>query len=259
MFDVSMPSLTNIEIPEDYTKVTFEPDLQRFGVHINITESGKFPTEECEGYEYLSSGKGIVESTIEVFKRRVYDMSATLPGVSFTFNNEKIPISSFSEYVSMFSNKVPRLSKSDLEEYSEKINQISLQDSVEDEIVNNRVIYSKVNPRWEIAVKRSTTGSFEQMSFVNNVWTPKGGSHVALVTNQVSDLLSNLSQFIFIISYHIISYHSTSYDIVSYQIYLISIIFLFYIYVYDVIEYSLKKIEMKKFLLFSSYIKNINV
>ena len=216
MFDVSMPSLTNIDIPEDYTKVTFEPDLQRFGVHINIRELGKFPTEECEGYAYLSSGKGIVESTIEVFKRRVYDMSATLPGVSFTFNNEKIPISSFSEYVSMFSNKVPRLSKSDLEEYSEKINQISLQDSVEDEIVNNRVIYSKVNPRWEVAVKRSTTGSFEQMSFVNNVWTPKGGSHVALVTNQVSDLLSiRLSLFL---SYHIISYHINSYLIISYHI-----------------------------------------
>ena len=181
MFDVRLPTISSLDLHEDYTKVTFEPDLSRFGINLNITKLKK-DGEEDDNYAYLSSGEGIIESTIEVFKRRVYDMSATLPGVSFTFNNEKIPISSFSEYVSMFSNKFPA---SDLEESSAKLNEIPAEDSVEDEMLSNRVIYSKVNPRWEIAVKRSTTGSFEQMSFVNNVWTPKGGSHVALVTNQV--------------------------------------------------------------------------
>ena len=181
MFDVRLPTIASLDLHEDYTKVTFEPDLSRFGINLNITKLKK-DGEEDDNYAYLSSGEGIIESTIEVFKRRVYDMSATLPGVSFTFNNEKIPISSFSEYVSMFSNKFP---SSDLEESSAKLNEIPAEDSVEDEMLSNRVIYSKVNPRWEIAVKRSTTGSFEQMSFVNNVWTPKGGSHVALVTNQV--------------------------------------------------------------------------
>ena len=193
MYDVNPPVLTSMTFSEDFTKVTFEPDLARFGINESNTDSNE-NIEKFRNNTSLNDCTNIIDNTIEVFKRRTYDMTATLPGVSFTFNDEKIPITSFSEYVEMFSTK-PLMTSMDQNfpvsvpesnciagegEVEEGVKEIN-----ENEMVGDRIIHCKVNPRWEVAVKRSATGSFEQVSFVNNVWTPKGGSHVTLVTNQV--------------------------------------------------------------------------
>lgn len=47
------------------------------------------------------------------------------------------------------------------------------------------VIYESPNERWHIAIGHATDGSFNQ-SFVNGIWTSKGGTHVDAVVNQVT-------------------------------------------------------------------------
>lgn len=40
--------------------------------------------------------------------------------------------------------------------------------------------------RWQVAVTNSTTG-FQQASFVNSIWTLRGGTHVESVMRQMVD------------------------------------------------------------------------
>jgi DNA topoisomerase-2 len=47
------------------------------------------------------------------------------------------------------------------------------------------VVYESPNERWHIAIGHATDGSFNQ-SFVNGIWTSKGGTHVDAVVNQVA-------------------------------------------------------------------------
>ncbi len=47
------------------------------------------------------------------------------------------------------------------------------------------VIYESPNERWHIAIGHATDGAFNQ-SFVNGIWTSKGGTHVDAVVNQVA-------------------------------------------------------------------------
>ena len=46
-------------------------------------------------------------------------------------------------------------------------------------------IYEKANPRWDICLSLQDTGSFQQMSFVNNISTPRGGTHCNYVADQI--------------------------------------------------------------------------
>jgi len=50
------------------------------------------------------------------------------------------------------------------------------------------VVYESPNDRWHIAIGQSKEGAFN-MSFVNGIWTSKGGTHVDAVVNQVSNAL----------------------------------------------------------------------
>lgn len=81
--------------------------------------------------------------------KRVVDLAACVPGVSFFINGEKIQISSFSHYVKLYSD-----------------------DCVVDE-----------TPDWKVGIA-SSNGGFSAISFVNGVETSNGGTHVDYVTNQ---------------------------------------------------------------------------
>jgi len=47
------------------------------------------------------------------------------------------------------------------------------------------VVYESPNDRWHIVVADSPQDKFFHMSFVNGIWTSKGGTHVDVVANQV--------------------------------------------------------------------------
>lgn len=62
----------------EFTKVTFHPDLKRFG----MTE--------------------LTDDTIAIMMRRAYDIAGTLTGVSVYLNDERLPYKGFKEYVKQY-------------------------------------------------------------------------------------------------------------------------------------------------------------
>ncbi|CAD5218528.1 unnamed protein product [Bursaphelenchus okinawaensis] len=121
---------------EDYTKVTFTPDLQKFGMKV------------------------LDDEIIGLMARRALDISATTKGVKVTLNGEVLAINTFHDYMNLF---------------------------FEDESSKTSLIYDH-NRRWQVGIGLSNRG-FQQMSFVNSVWTVRGGRHVDYVVEQIVDAL----------------------------------------------------------------------
>ena len=114
-----------------YTKITWNPDFGRFGIK-------QFP-----------------DDMILFMMRRVYDIAGITDNkVSVFYNNEKIKIKSFSDYIHLY----PGTTKT----------------------------YEKLSDRWELAVSVSANDKFEQTSFVNGIATPNGGVHVDVVTKMIT-------------------------------------------------------------------------
>lgn len=97
---------------------------------------------------------GISNDDFEMMVRRAADVAGTAAPVKVYLNGELIPLHSFADYVSLYGDAV----------------------------------HAVINPRWSVGVTTpppqgpSGTG---QVSFVNKMWTPRGGTHVALVQGQV--------------------------------------------------------------------------
>ena len=95
---------------------------------------------------------------IAILKRRVYDIAAiTDKTVKVKYNGDLINIKNFENYVNLFVG-----SKSDTPR-----------------------IYEQANERWEYAVCLAPNEEFTQVSFVNGIYTSKGGKHVEYVLNQI--------------------------------------------------------------------------
>ena len=116
---------------KSFVKISFIPDYERFGM------------------------TGLTEDIISILKTRAYESSATTDKrVSVFFNNEKLCIKSFEEYIKLFTGKNP-------------------------------IVYEKVNERWEYGIALNPYDKFSQVSFVNGISTSEGGTHVDLIVNQV--------------------------------------------------------------------------
>lgn len=114
-------------------------------------------------------------------KRRALDVAASAAPLHVSFNGSALPVQSFMDYVGLFADgesaSIIDGSVAEVVADIEGMSETSLGDGI---------FHARVNDRWEIAIKRSPTNSFEHMSFVNSVWTPRGGSHERLVTSQVT-------------------------------------------------------------------------
>lgn len=131
---------------EDYTQITFKPDLSRLKTVVDSR---------------AEVGQAELSDAIAIFKRRAYDLAACVPGLKVTFNSEIIPVKNFFEYASMYS-------MSDEQTDKGFVVNVKLEDGL-----------------WDIVIQRNYSGEFHQISFVNSVWTPKGGSHVTAVSSQI--------------------------------------------------------------------------
>ncbi len=135
-----LDNLSTIEPPtikktskKDYTKITFFPDLARFKV------------------------KKISDSTLKLLERRAYDVAAcTEKGIAVYFNDSKLKVKEFKDYVDLF---LP-------EQYRKE-----------------KVIIE--TERWKVSLCTSPFDEFTQVSFVNGVNTTSGGTHVNYVINPV--------------------------------------------------------------------------
>ena len=95
-----------------------------------------------------------------LFERRVLDLAATTNAKVY-LNDKLVGVRSFPDYVACFSGL-------------------------------GKLVFAKPKPRWEVAVATNLSGTFEQVSFVNSVWTVGGGTHVTHVTDQVVDYLEGI-------------------------------------------------------------------
>ena len=99
---------------------------------------------------------GFSKNMISLMKRRVYDIAGvTDNNVKVYYNEEKINIKTFQDYITLFPN-------------------------------NPSKTYQKLSERWELGVCVSTNDKFEQISFVNGISTPNGGTHVDTITKLIT-------------------------------------------------------------------------
>lgn len=116
-------------------------------------------------YERFGLSSGLDTDMYSLLTKRVYDIAAvTHKDVKVRFNNELVPIKSFEQYVNMYVG-----SKTD-----------------------TKRIYEEASERWEYAVCLTPHDEFAQVSFVNGIYTSKGGKHVDYIVNQIVKKISDM-------------------------------------------------------------------
>ncbi|KAI8983247.1 type II DNA topoisomerase [Trametes punicea] len=134
---------------EEYTRVTFKPDLKRFGMET------------------------IDEDTVSLLKKRVHDLAGTVKDVKVFLDDERLKIKNFKQYVELFLNSAA---------------QEAADASGGAAQAKPSVIYEQIGTRWEVAFAVSD-GSFQQVSFANSICTSKGGTHVNHIADQIAKAL----------------------------------------------------------------------
>ncbi|KAF8912885.1 DNA topoisomerase II [Gymnopilus junonius] len=143
------PKITKNSKSEEYTRITFRPDLKRFGMD------------------------RIDEDTASLLRKRVYDMAGVVKDVKVYLNDERLKVKNFKQYVEMYINSV----QAEAAENSGGAAQ-----------PKPNIIHEVLGPRWEIAFAVSD-GSFQQVSFANSISTIKGGTHVTYIADQIAKSL----------------------------------------------------------------------
>lgn len=167
MMKASAPIVTKAKkVGNDYTSVTFEPDVNRF---------------KSDGHAMS------LEDLVKMYHRRTVDVAACVAPVQVSFNSKPIAVNGFVDYVNLFTDGSVDIidANKDVNNDVNGLDTATFTTDVSTKSNSDKVFSVKVNDRWEVAVKRSNSDSFEHMSFVNSVWTPRGGSHVNYVTHQI--------------------------------------------------------------------------
>jgi DNA topoisomerase-2 len=108
--------------------------------------------------DYERLGCKMTEEFICLLKKRACDISAlTDKSIKVKWNEKVIPIKNFEQYVDLY-----------IGSKNEK-----------------QRIYEHSGERWEYIITQSEENEFKQISFVNGIYTSKGGKHVDYIVNQV--------------------------------------------------------------------------
>ena len=136
-------------------KQTFKKNMTEIEKPIVIANKGKSSVQVIWTPDFKRFGmESINEGMERLIERRVWDLAMTLgKEVKVTFNETPVKCKNLTEYARAFE--------------------------------CDPVIYETPNDRWHIAIADSPVDKFFSMSFVNGIWTSKGGTHVDAVTNQV--------------------------------------------------------------------------
>ena len=148
---------------------------QEFENNMNIKNKPKIKKYEKHPYTRITfypdlekfKLEKIDDNMFKLMQKRVYDICGlTDETVKVYFNDKKLDIKNFQNYSDLY-----------LDGYESK-----------------DILYEKVNDRWEIIVTHNkNSSSLEQVSFVNGIWTLKGGKHVDNIVNQV---IKNMTEII---------------------------------------------------------------
>ncbi|ODQ79069.1 hypothetical protein BABINDRAFT_162139 [Babjeviella inositovora NRRL Y-12698] len=154
MSDVGKPKIRAMKKGPEYTKITFRPDLAKFGM------------------EKLDN------DILGVMRRRVYDLCGSVRDISVNLNGKRLKIRNFKQYVEMYVRA--------LEEKKPKA-----EDSEDVSVpppIKPTIVHEVFNERWEVAFALSSS-SFNQVSFVNSIATTSGGTHVNYISDQIINKL----------------------------------------------------------------------
>ena len=100
-----------------------------------------------------------------LFLKRTYDIAAvTDKSIKVKYNGSVIPVRHFQQYVDLYIGGKGETKR----------------------------IYENPDPRWEYVVCLTPTDEFCHVSFVNGIYTPRGGKHVEYITNQIVRKLAEL-------------------------------------------------------------------
>ena len=107
------------------------------------------------------SGNNLTADMAALFLKRTYDIAAvTDKTVKVKYNGALIPVRHFQQYVDLYI-------------------------GAKGDGAAVKRIYENPDPRWEYVVCLTTTDEFAHISFVNGIYTPRGGKHVEYITNQI--------------------------------------------------------------------------
>ena len=140
--------------------------VQEFKNNLNVI--GKPSITKCKNKPYTRVSfrpdyerlgiQGLTQDMLSLFKKRVYDVSAvTEKTVKVKFNGQLVPCKNFEQYIDLYIGSK----------------------------VDTKRIYETANDRWEYAVCLAPKDEFQQISFVNGIYTSKGGKHVEYIMNQI--------------------------------------------------------------------------
>lgn len=133
MLNKSEPKISSCKTKKGYCCITFYPDLEKFGL------------------------KELSEDIVSLFKKRVYDLVACTKKIKIYFNEEKLEINNFKQYIRMYyPDSEPIIEETD---------------------------------RWKVGVIFNMDGEHRQISFANGICTYNGGTHVDYILNP---LLKNI-------------------------------------------------------------------
>lgn len=141
-----------------YTQ-TFEDNLNKIHEPVIKKCSNKPYTRVSFKPDYKRLGiDGLSKDMMSLFLRRVHDIAAvTNKNIKVKYNSDLVPVKNFQQYVDLYIGP-----KSD-----------------------RARIYEESNDRWEYAVCLAPKEEFTQVSFVNGIYTGKGGKHVEYILNQI--------------------------------------------------------------------------
>jgi DNA topoisomerase-2 len=107
----------------------------------------------------------INEDMFALFKKRCYDVCALTPdNINVFFNGEKLLVKNFERYVDLYIG-----TKKEQER-----------------------VFGRIDDRWDVVVSYNENSGFEQVSFVNGIWTMRGGKHVDYLSSQICCKLADL-------------------------------------------------------------------
>jgi len=93
-----------------------------------------------------------------LFEKRIYDIAAiTDKSVKVRYNGNEVAVKHFQQYIDLYIGAKGETKR----------------------------IYESPDPRWEYVVALSSSGEFQHVSFVNGIYTQKGGKHVEYIVNQI--------------------------------------------------------------------------
>lgn len=108
--------------------------------------------------DYAKFGlEGMTSDILSLFRKRVYDIAGTTPhDVIVYLNGERLPVRNFKQYCSLY-----------------------FQDET-------KMVYEKINDRWEVCVTVSQDQQAQQVSFCNAICTTSGGEHVRFILDEIA-------------------------------------------------------------------------